>query len=109
MFLVLTFKAGNMPFRLCWPIPLFILTIFLDVMVDLTDLASFFVRHAKEIETDREGKHGKHGKRGKQGIIAMNRVSRSVYTLLYQDLAISEPWELVSVEAEGVLIKVKVI
>jgi hypothetical protein len=92
-----------MPVRLCWPVPLFVLRMASEVLVDLTISVSLLARHAQGSEIlDETGG-------GKKALLAINGWARCFDALLRKRFSISEPWELVSVEAEGVSAKVRVI
>lgn len=104
LFLWVSIKIDKkMPFRVSWPVPLSILWMCADMLVDLTAVASLFARHQKETEEGGDKGHGKSTLR------TINACARCLYAMLWQELAISEPWELVSVEVPGVRLKVKVI
>jgi len=90
------------PFRINWPFPLFILLMFSDMLVDLTDFAALFTR--------RENRFRAYGGTDKKiSVRIINGWVKCIDGVLRESLSISETWEFLHIETQDVFIRIRVI
>lgn len=98
LFLLISVKTGKMPFRIVWPIPLFILWMLLDIAADLAAAAALLPVRSHPEETGE-----------KQFAVRFRSAVLCAEAVLREALTISGPQELVCVETERTRFRLSVL